>query len=1096
MAQASSVRTPLPVITIFAYMMRSARLSIHRHLVLLPWLAAPVFLSAAAGSDGKVEAASYSLRGRGGFIENKGQLYDQHGRPNNAVLYSFDGRSYQVRLRHGGFSYERVRLDSTTVPALTARSDTDPAVRMELERIDIDLVGAAPNAAIATEGRSSYFFNYYTPGTPADGVTDVHAFAHVIYHEVYPHIDLEFTTDSAGAFKYNFIVRPGGKLADIRLRFRGARELALTNDGIQVMGRLGTFTERIPACSWTIGDKTRSMEGRFVRVPNGDIGIALDRGTAVPPGATMTIDPQPDLHWCTYYGGSGTERAKALARDTSGNIYVAGYTNSTDLIATLDTWEDTAIMDLGLPWAHNAFIGKFDATGHLVWGSFYGGGGNDFAVGLVVRDGWSIVLTGYTDSPDHIAHFDPHGLGGTSDGFIADFHMFNGHLGLSRYIGGLGYDEVYDIAATTNKGIVLCGRTDSHDMATPGAFQTSFNNSSVAGFILQLDSFDFSVDWCTYVTDEYEYTSSRCHVDGLSVDSAGNIYCVTNAELHSFPITPGSVQEELGTILICKFDHEGQLIWSTFAGGQAFYLSEFDHLSLALDGDAIAVTGMAEHAYYDHDLVTTPGAFQAGPGTGIINRDYFIICMDTTGTQLNFATYYGNGWASAFNVAHVTRIRADGKGHFYLTATVYQGHENEITTLGQDMGARHGVAFLSQFDHAGVRQWSFGIGGSECYMTGDVLPLSTGSVLLAFNSNSPGLATPGVHQLEQHDFDAVIAEIGPCTDTVATTGPVSGPTTFCKYQYGLIFQTDPVPGAIQYDWIVPPGAIIVGNATGPSVMVNLANTPGVVGVRARGVCNTGPLRTVPVEFAPNSFLTIGYSGPPPVCSGDVGQLQATGGNGNYVWSDQSTGSTLTVSANGNYHVTSVDDNGCPLSSNTVLVSLIPTPVPLILGPTSPIFYDPTGYRNVNQLNGTTENWSCSGAIDGFSGDTTWADWMTIGPGWISVHEIASATCDGWDTLFVNVGWDPNGIDQNDPSGLRVFPTLADEEIIVDPGASPDCDLWFDALDVNGRSVLNGSRLLQGIARIDVSGLSDGPYILRILRRRSEASYRFQVLHDR
>ena len=61
----------------------------------------------------------------------------------------------------------------------------------------------------------------------------------VIYEEIYPHIDLEFYFKET-QLKYDFIVKPGGKVSDIRLRYAGHEDLNKESDGsISISHSLG-----------------------------------------------------------------------------------------------------------------------------------------------------------------------------------------------------------------------------------------------------------------------------------------------------------------------------------------------------------------------------------------------------------------------------------------------------------------------------------------------------------------------------------------------------------------------------------------------------------------------------------------------------------------------------------------------------------------------------------------------------------------------------------------------------------------------------------------------------------------------------------------
>src|SRR5438046_1088893 len=55
---------------------------------------------------------------------------------------------------------------------------------------------------------------------------------------------------------------------------------------------------------------------------------------AVAVNLTTFCSAQPSLGWVAQIGGSGSETAAAVSRDSQGNLYIAGTTNSTDLGAT------------------------------------------------------------------------------------------------------------------------------------------------------------------------------------------------------------------------------------------------------------------------------------------------------------------------------------------------------------------------------------------------------------------------------------------------------------------------------------------------------------------------------------------------------------------------------------------------------------------------------------------------------------------------------------------------------------------------------------------------------------------------------------------
>ena len=91
----------------------------------------------------------------------------------------------------------------------------------------------------------------------------------------------------------------------------------------------------------------------------------------------------PLFDFATYFGGTRDDAVSAIAIDRSGNIYVAGSTNSADLPITPDSYHPQFIgtrfvagryMGLTLYWYHSdVFVAKLSPTGSLLWSTYVGG---------------------------------------------------------------------------------------------------------------------------------------------------------------------------------------------------------------------------------------------------------------------------------------------------------------------------------------------------------------------------------------------------------------------------------------------------------------------------------------------------------------------------------------------------------------------------------------------------------------------------------------------------------------------------------------------------------------------------------------------------
>ncbi len=124
------------------------------------------------------------------------------------------------------------------------------------------------------------------------------------------------------------------------------------------------------------------------------------------------------LVYSTYLGGSGQDIAFAIAVDSSGNAFVAGYTTSTNFPTLHPAQPSCGDPDCSLG---DAFVTKFDSAGSLVYSTYLGGSGKDQAYGIAVDSTDAAYVTGATASTTDFPLLNPlqpvYG-GGTADAFV------------------------------------------------------------------------------------------------------------------------------------------------------------------------------------------------------------------------------------------------------------------------------------------------------------------------------------------------------------------------------------------------------------------------------------------------------------------------------------------------------------------------------------------------------------------------------------------------------------------------------------------------------------------------------------------------------
>src|SRR5205085_3546472 len=102
-----------------------------------------------------------------------------------------------------------------------------------------------------------------------------------------------------GRTKYNFIVHPGAKLADVKLHIQGANSIALNNGSLDIATNLSTLKETVPNSYFTIDDSKTEVHAGFIQNSDGSYGLNV--AEPIPANATLTVDPMPNISWGTYY---------------------------------------------------------------------------------------------------------------------------------------------------------------------------------------------------------------------------------------------------------------------------------------------------------------------------------------------------------------------------------------------------------------------------------------------------------------------------------------------------------------------------------------------------------------------------------------------------------------------------------------------------------------------------------------------------------------------------------------------------------------------------------------------------------------------------
>lgn len=613
--------------------------------------------------------------------------------------------SAQVRYLARGNSYTMYLASGETV--LAGRNQSPLRTRLS---------GANPGARIAGEVPQDSKSNYFIGNDPGKWHTAVPNFARVRYAEVYPGIDLIYYGKD-GSLDYDWIVSPGADPRKIRMIFDPADRLRIDKHGdlvIQVEGQVdgravgNEYRHKKPVIYQEVAGKRVAVAGSWTLHGNeGSFRLgAYDRERE------LVIDPP--LVYSSYYGGTGSDYAYAVAVDSIGNTYVAGGTGSAGF---------------NIKGTEDAFVLKLAPGGAKLFSAFLGGGAADEARGVSVDVQGNVYVTGNTGSLD----FPTKGpiqakMAGSGDVFMAKLNPGGSSLLYSTYLGGSAGDTASAIAIDASGNAYVVGSTFSTDFPTKDPFQGA-RGAQEDAFVTKINP--TGTDW---VYSTYLGGNNVDQGNGIAVDATGNAYVTGYTASTNFPLESpfrGSNDASVDAF-VTKINPAGSaLVYSTYLGGSAT-----DY------GTAIAVDSSG--SAYVTGIVTSDDFPLANPiddklGSHAVD-DVFVTKFNPSGSALVYSTYLGGGSAD-----DAYALALDPAANVYITGRTNSSdfpltNPIQTTRTAFDM-------FVTEINAAGsARLFSTFIGGSGSESGRGIAVDRLGNIHIAGEGTSTDFPVKGAFQ--------------------------------------------------------------------------------------------------------------------------------------------------------------------------------------------------------------------------------------------------------------------------------------------------------------------------------------------------------------
>ncbi|MBI3501394.1 MAG: SBBP repeat-containing protein [Bacteroidetes bacterium] len=667
------------------------------------------------------------------YYTGKGQIIDINYNPRHDIKC------------YSRYSSPEIYVRDTSLSFIFAHIDTAFGSRDSFQRVDMNLVASNPNVRNFKTEKIFGYLNYFLPHAK-DGATNIKGYSRDIINDVYPNIDMQLYSNNAG-MKFYFVVRPGGNADNIVMDFKGATSVNVTSSkGLLIKTPLGNINfnkgnayqinpaGNIVPMPWQadfIQVSPTSVKLDIRSYPtNLPLFIEIDRGHSTP----QSIQ---NLDWSTYYSGTGGDEFRDVKTDTSGNVYLTGYSGSVDFPFSTGAYDSTR------QGGWDVVIVKFDSSGVRQFATYLGGYHNDMGRSIGTDKLGNVYIAGWTKSVNYptvqpAGSFVQPKLNGNgvtlpnpfSDVCISKLNSAGNTLIWSTFYGDTAFEEARDLVIDGNQNLYVVGGHQTYltTPVIPTFTQTgAFNSNIGTGFILKFDKFGGRL-WATRIGGPPSAANNNTSATGLNscaIDASNNFFVTGAATESGYPVLNPAGTSSYNTnlantfdVIATKFNPSGAIVWSTYYGNKG------DEAGNAIDVDKNGnayITGWTTSPGSNPIQLASAGGwpkfYQPWYGGG---QDAFIAEIAPAGSTLLWGTYLGGaGYETALNLSFDNRgdlfvVGSLGTSSFAYTGGLPLPNPNAPNAYVKTSPLGYQDGFISTFaDHWYIWGTYFGGNGGE-----------------------------------------------------------------------------------------------------------------------------------------------------------------------------------------------------------------------------------------------------------------------------------------------------------------------------------------------------------------------------------------------
>ncbi|MEQ1676282.1 MAG: PKD domain-containing protein [Chitinophagaceae bacterium] len=467
------------------------------------------------------------------FIENKGQ-WDQRvqymGRVSNGGFF----------IRSGGITmiqYNQVDLANMNTKDHRHNNSREPVNNkpqtLRYHAYDVDFVGASLQTRLVPDKPLNTYNNYFIGNDPSKWAGGCRIFQAITMENIYPNIDARYYTDN-GVLKYDLVVKPGGDVSKIILKYKGVDKLQVKNKELAISTSVGELKEGSPY-TYQYASKGKAEINCRYSVSGDEVRFDVKN---YDPAATLIIDPS--IVYCSFAASTSDNWGFTATYGPDGSMFGGGI-----------------VFDIGFPTTTGPGFqgGEFDmgiikltpnSPSNRVYATYIGGSNEDQPHSLICNSQGELIIAGRSNSGNYPVTNNGALAGGNYDIVVTMLRADGGGLIGSKKIGGTLEDGV-NISTTRslnslqqnygddgrsevnldpagNIYVASCTKSTNFPV-TGGVFQPTFGGGGQDGVLLKFNPSLSALSFASYLGGN---ANDAAYV--LSVHPNGNIYVAGGTE--------------------------------------------------------------------------------------------------------------------------------------------------------------------------------------------------------------------------------------------------------------------------------------------------------------------------------------------------------------------------------------------------------------------------------------------------------------------------------------------------------------------------------------------------------------------------------------